>query len=254
MRKLSIILLGLLAVACGQNAPTASPTATPAISQPSQATQAPAPTTPAEVEPSTGYPAYPAPSAPPATIVAPQELVQEAQQRLATRLGIGPEKLSIQAAEAKQWPDTSIGCPSPDTMYQQVIVPGYLLAYSDGSTVYAVHTSLLATPGEPMVWCDKQQPVDLTAAPIVPSPDAQGQAMFELARQDLAKQLGIDPSGITLTFINPVEWNDSSLGCAQPGVNYLQVITPGFLMRLEAQGTTYEYHTDARSAVVRCGP
>jgi hypothetical protein len=76
--------------------------------------------------------------------------------------------------------------------------------------------------------------------------------MFERAQQDLAKALGIDLADITLVNIQPVEWSDGSLGCPQPGANYLQVITPGYLIMLEAQGKRYEYHTDQRARAVRC--
>ena len=47
-------------------------------------------------------------------------------------------------------------------------------------------------------------------------------------------------------------WPDSSLGCPKPNMNYLQVITPGYRIVLEAQGRSYEYHTDTGKRVVRC--
>jgi hypothetical protein len=78
--------------------------------------------------------------------------------------------------------------------------------------------------------------------------------MAELAKQDLAKTLSIAPSDVTVVSIAPVQWNDSSLGCAKPGQSYLQVITPGFMIRLNAQGQGYEYHTDSTSQVVQCVP
>jgi hypothetical protein len=147
-----------------------------------------------------------------------------------------------------------MGCPAPDQSYQAVSVPGYLLTFSDGSRNFDVHTSLLAAAGEPMVLCENKLPVDLAAMPATAAPDQAAQAMVELARQDLAKALYIDVGEISLVTSNAVEWNDSSLGCPKPGQNYLQVVTPGYLVRLSAQGQTYEYHTDTRSQVVRCTP
>jgi hypothetical protein len=38
------------------------------------------------------------------------------------------------------------------------------------------------------------------------------------------------------------DWPDSSLGCPQPGMAYLQVITPGYLIVLRALGNDYMYH------------
>jgi hypothetical protein len=48
------------------------------------------------------------------------------------------------------------------------------------------------------------------------------------------------------------EWRDSSLGCPKPGMNYLQVITPGYKIILESQSKRYEYHSDTNRRVVRC--
>jgi hypothetical protein len=49
-----------------------------------------------------------------------------------------------------------------------------------------------------------------------------------------------------------MEWSDASLGCPQEGMMYAQVITPGYLIVLEAQGQTFEYHTDQGTNVVLC--
>jgi hypothetical protein len=105
-----------------------------------------------------------------------------------------------------------------------------------------------------MVLCENKLPVDLTAAATPAAPGAGAQAVIELAKQDLAKALGVDASTITVQLANPVEWNDSSLGCPKPGQTYLQVITSGYLVKLQANGQTYEYHTDTQGTVVRCMP
>jgi hypothetical protein len=49
-----------------------------------------------------------------------------------------------------------------------------------------------------------------------------------------------------------VDWSDTSLGCPEPGMMYAQVITPGFLVMIEAEGQQYEYHTDESRFVVLC--
>jgi len=70
---------------------------------------------------------------------------------------------------------------------------------------------------------------------------------------DLSARLGIPVEEITVIQAQAVEWNDSSLGCPQPGVNYLQVITPGFRVRLYFQGMVYDYHTGTRAGFILCG-
>ncbi len=49
-----------------------------------------------------------------------------------------------------------------------------------------------------------------------------------------------------------VDWRDSSLGCPEPGKSYLQVITPGYRVVLQADGQTYEYHTNREDRAVLC--
>jgi hypothetical protein len=74
----------------------------------------------------------------------------------------------------------------------------------------------------------------------------------ELARQMLANELGCEPDAITLVSVEAVEWSDSSLGCPQPGMMYMQVITPGYYVVLEHDGHRYSYHTDRGRRAIRC--
>lgn len=72
------------------------------------------------------------------------------------------------------------------------------------------------------------------------------------AIQDLSSKQGIPVDQISVVSVEPVDWNDSSLGCPQEGMMYAQVITPGYLIILQAQGQQYEYHTDQNKTVVLC--
>ena len=74
----------------------------------------------------------------------------------------------------------------------------------------------------------------------------------QLALADAASQTGQPASAIRVVGVEPREWRDASLGCPQPGRMYAQVITPGYLVILEAGGQRLEYHTDAGRRVVRC--
>ena len=70
---------------------------------------------------------------------------------------------------------------------------------------------------------------------------------------DLAQQNGIAADSITIVSVESMDWPDSSLGCPQEGFMYAQVITPGYLVILAAQGQEYEYHTDQTGkSVVLC--
>ncbi|MEW5958909.1 MAG: hypothetical protein AB1801_14345 [Chloroflexota bacterium] len=88
-----------------------------------------------------------------------------------------------------------------------------------------------------------------TAKPIPGSEQALAAAIAHLA-----EKAGVPAEEIKLISMEAVEWSDASLGCPQPGYMYAQVITPGYLIILEAQGEEYEYHTDQKTNVVLCPP
>jgi hypothetical protein len=284
MRKLHLFIpaIGLALVACGAGSPTATQP-TSVASNVSQPTQAPAPAQPTQEPAGTSVPQIATPRATPADPASPQadqpdaQLVQQARQGLAQHLGVSADQLTLQSAAPQQWPDGSLGCPGDDMVYPQVITPGFLLTLTDNARTYAVHTG---ERKEQIVLCENEGPVNLGAdfdaaqdpvikptlgagqpALVPATPPAEGSAapfdenskkMLELAQQALARELNLQPADTTLVTIAPIEWSDGSLGCPKPGMNYLQVITPGYQITLEAQGQRYEYHTDLRGAVVRC--
>jgi hypothetical protein len=78
-------------------------------------------------------------------------------------------------------------------------------------------------------------------------------AVTHQVSQDLAQRLNIDISAITPITAEEREWPDSSLGCPSPDMAYLDVITPGYQIILEASGKSYAYHTDTQDKFVLCG-
>jgi hypothetical protein len=98
------------------------------------------------------------------------------------------------------------------------------------------------------------QPGDRTPmSPDLTTPTRSGpENLIEQSRDDLAQRLAISGNQINLVEVTEVEWSDSSLDCPQPGMEYLQVITPGYRIVLEASGTQYEYHSNRDAYVVYC--
>ena len=66
----------------------------------------------------------------------------------------------------------------------------------------------------------------------------------ENARKDLAKRLKIDASNVKERSVEDADFPDMSLGAAEDDEMSGQMITPGWRIRLEAQGQTYEYRAD----------
>ena len=63
-------------------------------------------------------------------------------------------------------------------------------------------------------------------------------------RNLLADELDMDGAAPELMSIQRVDWNDSSLGCPQPGMSYAQAIVPGFTLTFGYQGDTIEVHSN----------
>ena len=90
-------------------------------------------------------------------------------------------------------------------------------------------------------------------ATSLPTPaDPNLQNLIELTKQDLASRLAVPADEIALVEAIGVEWSDSSLGCPQEGMSYLQVITPGYRIVLQANDRSYEYHTNKDAYFVYC--
>ncbi len=108
-----------------------------------------------------------------------------------------------------------------------------------------VEISPLATPSP-----DPALQGDSTLMPDSSNPALQ--KLIEAAIQDLTKRFSIPPEQIQFKEAAAVTWNDSSLGCPNPALMYTQVLTPGYLIRLQAAERIFEYHTDTSGTVVYC--
>jgi hypothetical protein len=84
------------------------------------------------------------------------------------------------------------------------------------------------------------------------SPAAPQAGIILATSQDLSERLSVDAGDISLVSTEEMEWPDGSWGCPDPEMNYIQVITPGYLIVLEADGQEYEYHTDLNGNFVLC--
>ena len=87
---------------------------------------------------------------------------------------------------------------------------------------------------------------------MIPPEEPGLQELITNVKGDLAGRLSIPLEEITLVEFTAVEWSDSSLDCPEPGMSYLQVITPGYRIVLQANGSAYEYHSNRNSYFVYC--
>lgn len=93
----------------------------------------------------------------------------------------------------------------------------------------------------------------ITMPALVPTPDSANlQILINRTKEDLANRLSIAVEEIVLAEITEVEWSDSSLDCPQPGMSYLQVVTPGYRILLQVNDRFHEYHSNEDSFFVYC--
>jgi hypothetical protein len=238
VNRFSLIIIGglgitsLLLAACSSTttpSQSESPLGTPTADEPTP--------TIAEPAPSVGEPTVPAEAAE-VTLV---------KGDLARQLGIAVDQIQVVSIKAVDWPDTSLGCPKPNMFYAEVITPGFEIILEANGQEYAYHAG-----GGEYVQCEGQWPVE---APTVStasegtgwSPEVT--ALVDKARADLITRAGVSAEDISVRSVQEVQWRDGSLGCPQPGMNYIMMITPGYLIILEAEGQAYEYHASLNDVV-----
>jgi hypothetical protein len=219
---LMIILCTLLA-ACANPASLETPTAVPATEtpNPSQTPQAtPAPT---QLESTP----IPSPTHLPVDVPPAQ---RAAIQTLADALGVDAGQVKVVSIEDVDWPNGCLGVQRMGVMCTQQIVPGFRIILEVNGQQYEYHTN---SSGSVVVPAEDQQPIPA-------SNDA-----VQSATRDLAAALQIPLDQVSLVSAALIEWPDSCLGIQQTNVACAQMVTPGYLIVLEAQGQQYEYHTDA---------
>ncbi len=75
--------------------------------------------------------------------------MERTREDLTRRKGIDKREITVVAVEAVNWPDTSLGSPEPNTMYAQVITPGYRILLSCAQEIHVYHTDR----GDRVVYC-----------------------------------------------------------------------------------------------------
>jgi hypothetical protein len=173
-----------------------------------------------------------------------QEITSLVKQDLAERLGIATDAIKVTDVKPMQWPDTSLGCPKPGMAYATVITPGYNIVLEAEAKKYEYHTG-----SGNFVLCQDTSSSGLQERPEhLVNLDPELAALVEEAKVDLSDRLDVPTGDIVLQSAEAVQWRDSSLGCPKPGMNYLMVVTPGYLIKLEVNDTAYEYHADKDQA------
>ncbi len=90
------------------------------------------------------------------------------------------------------------------------------------------------------------QPVEESLPPKLPE---DTESLIILAKFDLIIKTGIDIENIVTKSIKETLFDDASLGVPEAGVTYEAIVTPGYIIMLEAGGDLYEYRASGAKVV-----
>jgi hypothetical protein len=90
------------------------------------------------------------------------------------------------------------------------------------------------------------------ANPAQPKEPVKSADLLSVLARDLAQRLGVKPSELQVLAIEPVVWDDGSLGCPQPGQSYVMAQTPGVRVLFRNGGKTYQYHASDSGNFIYC--
>jgi hypothetical protein len=78
------------------------------------------------------------------------------------------------------------------------------------------------------------------------------QELINTVRADASRRSGLGEKALRVAIAEAVTWNDGSLGCGATGQSYTQALVPGYRIRIEGNGKTYEYHANERGSWKLC--
>ena len=90
------------------------------------------------------------------------------------------------------------------------------------------------------------QPVEESLPPELPE---DSESLIMLAKFDLTLKTGVDIENIVTKSIEETLFDDASLGVPEAGVTYDAIVTPGYIIMLEADGDLYEYRASGAKVV-----
>lgn len=84
--------------------------------------------------------------------------------------------------------------------------------------------------------------------------EAEEERVKTAAIKALAQRLGTRADEIQIESLAAHTWPDPSLGCGEGENMNIQVMTPGYVIRLSVAGRIHEYHTDQSATIVKYCP
>lgn len=146
---------------------------------------------------------------------------------LSETLRLPVDKITLVSTEAVTWRDGCLGVTRIGEFCTQAEAPGFKIVLQAEGKVYEFHTNR-------------------DGSVVLPAVAEQASvAVEEMVMKQLASNLGLNESDISVSSDAAIEFGDACLGVVMQDDLCAQVITPGRIIILEAKGVQYEYHTNA---------
>jgi hypothetical protein len=183
------------------------------------------------------YPSVPSyPNQQPTSTHIPVDLTPAQRAALAAlseQLNVAIDKVTLVSTEAVTWPNGCLGIVRMGVMCTQNEVPGFKIVLAASGQKYEFHTNQ-------------------DGSVVLQAEGAQNSAdVVQIVIKQLAANLGLKESDISVVSNATIEFNDACMGVAMEGIMCAQVVTPGHIIVLEANGVQYEYHTNADGSRVQ---
>lgn len=152
---------------------------------------------------------------------------------LSETLNLSADQITLVSTESVTWPDGCLGVQKMGVMCTQALVDGYRIVFEVDGREYEVHTN---KSGSAVVIASGLEVNDPVEAILI---------------RQLADNLVLDADTITIISNEPVEFGDACLGVVMQDVMCAEVVTPGRIVVLEADGIQYEYHTSEDGSLIQ---
>jgi hypothetical protein len=170
--------------------------------------------------------------------------VEVARAALGRKLFVSPDTLPVMSIEPRRWPDSGLGCATPDTAIIRLPNRGHVVVLATPTGTRRVHVS-----GRRALICD--QPEQAHTVPVVQPqtaptepPPANLSVQVERARADLAGYFRVPVSDVRLVTFTPATWPDSTMDCAVPYEQIKNKAVKGYQLQLWHGERMFVYHTD----------
>jgi hypothetical protein len=150
----------------------------------------------------------------------------EAQNLVANQFGFEPSKVILLKTSEKTWINNCLELPNINEDCNPTEVPGFLILLYVDNHVFEVHSDI--------------QSQNIRAINYL----SQYLSPLEVAIRYLSVLENLPTEEINVVTFEPVEWPDSCLGVVEDGIVCAPVVTPGYKILLDANGSSFEFHTD----------